>query len=207
VSGSMTGGEWRRRAVASPAPSSVMGWRRNPSSPTAHSEGCPSSSRLLARSRWLARSTPRRPATTATAQLRLASPPEAQAPITPEAQIVNVTIESDKKLLLTVVAAAHRPGIGRTLMYKLLGSGRIGSMRVGWRHKVPADAQARFVEQQCGGCETSLPGRVGELTSHQSGCRLDGFRWLAPRRYLSAACVQRLEIAGPELRRTMSSGM
>ena len=84
---------------------------------------------------------------TATAQLRLVAPTETRARIVPEAQIINLTIESDEKLLLTVVEAAHRLGIGRTLMYELLGSGQIRSVHVGRLHKVPVDALARFVER------------------------------------------------------------
>lgn len=84
---------------------------------------------------------------TATAQLRLVAPTEARAPIDPAAQIINLTIESDEKLLLSVVEAAQRLGIGRTLMYELLGSGRIESVHVGRLHKVPADALAKFVER------------------------------------------------------------
>lgn len=84
---------------------------------------------------------------TATAQLRLVAPTEKRAPVVPEAQIINLTIESDEKLLLTVVEAAHRLGIGRTLMYELLGSGQIKSVHVGRLHKVPVDALAQFVER------------------------------------------------------------
>ena len=84
---------------------------------------------------------------TATAQLRLVAPTAARAPIVPDAQIINLTIESDEKLLLTVVEAAHRLGIGRTLMYELLSSGQIESVHVGRLHKVPAGALAKFVER------------------------------------------------------------
>jgi excisionase family DNA binding protein len=87
---------------------------------------------------------------TATAQLRLVSPTETRAAIAPEAQIINLTIENDEKLLLTVVEAAHRLGIGRTLMYELLGTGQIASAHIGRLHKVPADALAKFVERQGG---------------------------------------------------------
>ena len=82
---------------------------------------------------------------TATAQLRLVAPTEVRAPIVPDAQIINLTIESDEKLLLTVVEAAHRLGIGRTLMYELLNSGQIESVHVGRLHKVPVEALARFI--------------------------------------------------------------
>ncbi|HZL04314.1 MAG TPA: helix-turn-helix domain-containing protein [Coriobacteriia bacterium] len=84
---------------------------------------------------------------TATAQLRLVAPTETRARIVPEAQIINLTIESDEKLLLTVVEAAQRLGIGRTLMYELLSSRQIDSVHVGRLHKVPVGALAKFVER------------------------------------------------------------
>lgn len=59
---------------------------------------------------------------TAIAHLCLVAPAETRAPVVPDAQIINLTIENDEKLLLTVVEAAHRLGIGRTLMYELLSS-------------------------------------------------------------------------------------
>jgi excisionase family DNA binding protein len=93
---------------------------------------------------------------TATAQLRLVAPPERRAPAVPENQIINLTIESDEKLLLTVVEAAHRLGIGRTLMYELIGSGQIDSVHVGRLRKVPVEALARFVELRRTG-SASLP--------------------------------------------------
>ncbi|HZL03928.1 MAG TPA: excisionase family DNA-binding protein [Coriobacteriia bacterium] len=84
---------------------------------------------------------------TATAQLRLVAPTEARAPIVPDAQIINLTIENDEKLLLTVVEAAQRLGIGRTLMYELLGSGQIRSVHVGRLRKIPAHALDDYVER------------------------------------------------------------
>lgn len=82
---------------------------------------------------------------TALAQLRLVAPAESQAQVVPDAQVINVTIENDQKLLLTVVEAAHRLGIGRTLMYELLKSGQIESVHVGRLHRVPVEALRRFV--------------------------------------------------------------
>jgi excisionase family DNA binding protein len=59
-----------------------------------------------------------------------------------------VILEADERLLLSVVEAARRLGIGRTLMYELLGSGQIESMHIGRLHKVPAEALTAFVENQ-----------------------------------------------------------
>src|SRR5665811_2203462 len=88
---------------------------------------------------------------TATTQLRIVVPTEARpsrARAIPDEQIINLTIERDEKLLLSVVEAAHRLGVGRSLMYELLGSGQIESMHVGRLHKVPAWALEAFVERQ-----------------------------------------------------------
>ena len=81
---------------------------------------------------------------TAITQLRLVAPAETRAPVVPDTQIINLTIENDEKLLLTVVEAAHRLGVGRTLMCELLSSGQIESVHVGRLHKVPVDALTRF---------------------------------------------------------------
>jgi len=83
-------------------------------------------------------------------QFRLAVPvPDTRVrmPVAADEQVINLTLETDDKLLLTVVEAAHRLGIGRTLMYELLGSGQIRSVHVGRLHKVPAEALANFVER------------------------------------------------------------
>lgn len=60
-------------------------------------------------------------------------------------EVLNVTLESDERLLLSVVEAARRLGIGRTLMYELLADGQIQSVHVGRLHKVPARALDAYV--------------------------------------------------------------
>lgn len=54
------------------------------------------------------------------------------------------------RLLLSVREAAAWLGIGRTLMYELLGSGAVESLHVGRLHKVPFDALTDFVARQRG---------------------------------------------------------
>ncbi len=54
-------------------------------------------------------------------------------------------VDRDEKLLLSVVEAARRLGIGRTLMYELLGSGRVQSVHVGRLRKVTPEALEAFV--------------------------------------------------------------
>lgn len=55
--------------------------------------------------------------------------------------------DDDAKLLLTVVEAARRLGIGRTFMYELLASGQVDSVHVGRLHRVPVDALTDFVDR------------------------------------------------------------
>ena len=88
---------------------------------------------------------------TATTQFRFVAPREtrrARAQVVPDEQVIQLTVQSDERLLLSVVEAAHRLDIGRTLMYELLTSGQIESVHVGRLHKVPADALEAFVARQ-----------------------------------------------------------
>lgn len=54
-------------------------------------------------------------------------------------------IDRDEKLLLSVVEAARRLGIGRTLMYELVLSGEVRSVHVGRLRKVPVEALRAYV--------------------------------------------------------------
>jgi excisionase family DNA binding protein len=54
----------------------------------------------------------------------------------------------EERLLLSVVEAAQRLGIGRSLMYELLGSGQIRSIHIGRLHKVPVAALFEFVARR-----------------------------------------------------------
>ena len=88
---------------------------------------------------------------TATTQFRLVAPPQSRrtrVPVTHDEQVIQVTLQPDERLLLSVVEAADRLGIGRTLMYELLTSGQIESVHVGRLHKIPAEALAAFVDRQ-----------------------------------------------------------
>ena len=87
---------------------------------------------------------------TATTQLRLVTLRDrrpARAPTVADEQVINVTLVPDERLLLSVNEAARLLGIGRTLMYELLGSGEIDSVHVGRLRKVPAQALTAFVER------------------------------------------------------------
>lgn len=62
-------------------------------------------------------------------------------------EVVNVKVEPDERLLLSIAEAAHRLGIGRTLMYELLAAGQVRSVHVGRLHKIPARALDAYVDR------------------------------------------------------------
>lgn len=49
------------------------------------------------------------------------------------------------RLLLTVDEAARRLGIGRTLVYQLISSGELGSVKVARLRRVPAECLPEYV--------------------------------------------------------------
>jgi excisionase family DNA binding protein len=52
-----------------------------------------------------------------------------------------------QRLLLTVSEAAHRLGIGRSLLYELLADGQVESIHVGRLRRIPTDALATYIDQ------------------------------------------------------------
>ena len=83
-------------------------------------------------------------------QFRLAVPVPDTRIVRPGAtdeQIINVTVNTEDRLLLTVMEAARRLGIGRTLMYELLDAGEILSVYIGRLHRVPVEALDDFVSR------------------------------------------------------------
>ncbi|MEU8609370.1 helix-turn-helix domain-containing protein [Actinoplanes sp. NPDC048791] len=50
-------------------------------------------------------------------------------------------------LVLTIEQAAHRLGIGRTLMYALVTSGEIESVTIGRLRRIPADCITEYVDR------------------------------------------------------------
>ena len=91
-----------------------------------------------------------------TAQLVLVTPEPRRRSAVPE-QVVNVNVVPDERMLLTVVEAARRLGIGRSSMYRLLDAGQIRSIHVGRSHRIPVDALVEFVNQQQGTPPASVP--------------------------------------------------
>lgn len=58
------------------------------------------------------------------------------------------SVQPNDRILLSVAEAAARLGIGRSLMYELLGAGLIESIHIGRLHKVPVAALSSFVVSQ-----------------------------------------------------------
>ena len=88
---------------------------------------------------------------TATAQLRLVAAGDrrpVRSRMITEEQVFNVTLEPDERLLLSVVEAARRLGIGRSFVYELIAAGQIETIHIGRLCKVSVDALAAFVERQ-----------------------------------------------------------
>jgi excisionase family DNA binding protein len=52
------------------------------------------------------------------------------------------------KLLLTVGEVCERTGWGRTLVYKLLASGDLRSIKVGRTRRIPSSALDEFIDKQ-----------------------------------------------------------
>jgi excisionase family DNA binding protein len=93
----------------------------------------------------------RRPTTPTTLELVAASGPAQAArrvPAGSEQQIVDVTVQADERLLLSVDEAARRLSIGRSLLYELLAAGEIRSIHVGRLRRVPIAALTDFIDRQ-----------------------------------------------------------
>jgi excisionase family DNA binding protein len=70
-------------------------------------------------------------------------PGEAEDSVRPSSQLDQLRLP----LVLTVEEAADRLGIGRTLMYALVSSGAVESVRIGRLRRVPADALVTFLDE------------------------------------------------------------
>jgi excisionase family DNA binding protein len=56
-------------------------------------------------------------------------------------------VDSEPRLLLRVEEAGHQLNLGRTVMYELIRSGRLRSVKVGKLRLIPSAALLEFVEQ------------------------------------------------------------
>lgn len=95
----------------------------------------------------------RRPVPTTTLQL-LTPAVQARRParrIEPR-EVIDLTVQADNRLLLTVDEAAERLGIGRSLMYELIGSGQVASIRVGRLRRITPESLSAYVAElhDCG---------------------------------------------------------
>jgi excisionase family DNA binding protein len=79
-----------------------------------------------------------------TTTLQLLAPPAPARPLsrrTDAHEIIDLTLRTDNRLLLSVEEAAERLGIGRSLMYELIGSGQVASIRVGRLRRISPEAR------------------------------------------------------------------
>ncbi len=84
------------------------------------------------------------PATTLELLAPPLSAPRPRRRINPH-EVIDLTVRADNRLLLTVDEAAERLGVGRTLMYELLGSGDIESVRLGRLRRIAPQALSNYV--------------------------------------------------------------
>ncbi len=90
--------------------------------------------------------TARRPVPTTTlwwlAPTETARPP---ARLVDARQVIDLTVRADNRLLLSVEEAAERLGIGRSLMYELISSGQVASIRVGRLRRIAPEALSAYI--------------------------------------------------------------
>ena len=55
---------------------------------------------------------------------------------------------NDEKLLLSIPEVAHRLDLGRSLVYRLVMSGEIRSLKIGRARRIPLEALHSFIEDQ-----------------------------------------------------------
>lgn len=58
-----------------------------------------------------------------------------------------LSIAARRPLVLTIEEAAEQLGIGRTVMYGLVSSGAVESVRIGRLRRVPVDALGKFLDE------------------------------------------------------------
>ena len=84
-------------------------------------------------------------------RLELVPPPRRGASRTnSERQVVDVTLRTSDRMLLTVEEAAERLSISRAQMWRLIGSGDVASLHVGRLRRVEPEALARYVARMRG---------------------------------------------------------
>lgn len=61
-------------------------------------------------------------------------------------QIIDITVEADERLLLSIPEAAHRIGVSRSQLYNLIAAGEIPTVHIGRSCKISPAALVAFVE-------------------------------------------------------------
>jgi excisionase family DNA binding protein len=62
-------------------------------------------------------------------------------------QIVDVTLRTSDRMLLSVAEAAERLGIGRSTMYVLIADGQIDTIRVGRLRRIEPEALTAYISR------------------------------------------------------------
>ena len=62
-------------------------------------------------------------------------------------QVVDVTLRTSDRMLLTVAEAAERLGIGRSTMYVLIADGQIDTVRVGRLRRIEPEALSAYISR------------------------------------------------------------
>ena len=63
-------------------------------------------------------------------------------------QVVDVTLRTSDRMLLTVEEAAERLGVGRSTMYTLISNGEVASIHVGRLRRIEPAALNTFIARQ-----------------------------------------------------------
>ncbi|QTE30035.1 helix-turn-helix domain-containing protein [Pengzhenrongella sicca] len=75
----------------------------------------------------------------------------------PEPQVINLTVPAEQ-LLLTVVEAAHRLGISRSLMYELIAAGEIQTVHIRRLCKIDVRSIDAFIQSRI--AAESVPSQI-----------------------------------------------
>lgn len=101
---------------------------------------------------------------------------------------------ADSNLLLTVGEAAERLRIGRTLMYRLMSSGEVRSVKVGRLRRVPPESLAEYVTELRANEAKNALAAILPLAERLERGRID------------ADLLAELEVAVGRLRAALSAG-
>lgn len=89
-------------------------------------------------------------------QAKQAQPAKARANGQRKRAPVKRHLEGDGVFLYSAEEAANRLGIGRTLVYYLIGKGKIQSLKIEGLRRIPREALERYIAEQ-----TALTSRIG----------------------------------------------